>query len=429
MRKSMYMLSVLGVSAALITGCGSGDKSSGAGSGGGTSSSGDAALSPDAAKGATGNVTLCLPKDVSGAFTKTIAAFNEQSEVKAKLQELPESADEQRNQLIQRSQAKSPDCDVMGIDVIWTAEFASQGWIKDLSKVVAQRKAEFIPSTVETGHYQGKYWALPHNSNAALLYYRTDQVKKAPTTWEDVYKLAAAKHGIVYQGAPYEGLTCDFLELLFSAGGSVLSPDGKAAAIDSEQTRQVLDFMVKGLKDGAAPKQVTTYMEEPSRQEFESGRVTFMRNWPYAYALGNKANKIKGKFDITTLPGYGGKPGAGILGGTNLAISSYSKNPGGALAVVNFFTGKVGQTLIGEGATPPATIAAYDVPSVRKALGLPDAIKAAVSQAKPRPVSPVYPQISQAIYKNVNRALSGQVSTDAAVKSMNSEIDKALASF
>src|SRR3954471_14142887 len=189
MRRSMYMLSLLGVSAALITGCGSDDKSSGSSSGGGKSSSSSAALSPDAANGATGNVTLCLPKDVSGAFTKTVAAFNKQSDVKAKLQELPESADEQRNQLIQRSQAKSSDCDVMGIDVIWTAEFASQGWIKDLSKVVAQRKAEFIPSTVETGHYQGKYWALPHNSNAALLYYRTDQVKTAPSTWEDVYKL------------------------------------------------------------------------------------------------------------------------------------------------------------------------------------------------------------------------------------------------
>jgi multiple sugar transport system substrate-binding protein len=154
-----------------------------------------------------------------------------------------------------------------------------------------------------------------------------------------------------------------------------------------------------------------------------------MRNWPYAYALGNKASKIKGKFAITTLPGFAGNPGVGVLGGTNLAISAYSKNPGGALALMNFFTGEVGQRLIGEGATPPATIAAYDVESVRKAIGLPDEIRDAVGKAMPRPVSPVYPQISQAIYKNVNRALAGELATDEAVETMHGDIEKALATF
>ena len=355
-------------------------------------------------------------------------AFNEESEVEADLLELSESADEQRNQLITRAQAKSPECDVMGLDVIWTAEFANQGWAMDLSQVVEQRQAEFIASTLETARYDDKYWALPHNSNAALLYYRTDAVEDAPTTWEDTYQLAAEHDGIVYQGAPYEGLTCDFLELLYSAGGQVLTEDASASAIDSDATRQALDFMVKGVEDGTAANGVTTYMEEESRRLFESGRATFMRNWPYAYALGNES-KIKGKFDITTLPGFAGNPGVGVLGGTNLAISAYSENPGGALAVLNFFTGEVGQRFIGEGATPPATSAAYDVPSVRKAIGLPDEIRDAVGKAKPRPVSPVYPQISQAIYTNVNEALSGKISTEDAVTAMHSDIEKALATF
>jgi multiple sugar transport system substrate-binding protein len=386
------------------------------------------AVDPAAAKNAKGSVTMCVPKDVSGAFHATAKSLNAQGGVQAKLLELPESADEQRNQLVQRSEAKSPECDVMGIDVIWTAEFANQGWLKDVSPVIAQRRSEFIASTLETLHYGGKYWGFPYNSNAAVLYYRSDEVAKAPTTWEDVYRLAAQKNGITYQGASYEGLTCDFLELLYSAGGKVLSDDGKSPAIDSPQTRKVLDFMVNGIKDGAASRAVVAQMEEESRRAFEQSRATFMRNWPYAYALGNKS-KIKGKFKITTLPGFGGNPGSGVLGGTNLAISAYSKNPGGALAVINYFTSGVGQRLIGEGATPPATTAAYKEPSVRKAIGLPDEIEHAVSQAKPRPVSPVYPQISQALYQNVNKALSGQLSTDAAVKNMSSQIQKALQTF
>jgi multiple sugar transport system substrate-binding protein len=428
MRSLGYALTVLGIGAALIAGCGGDDGDDGGAAAKGKQSA-TAPISPDAADSATGKVTVCLPKDVSGAFHKTIEAFNQESEVQAALLELPESADQQRNQLITRAQSKSAECDVIGIDVIWTAEFANEGWVKDLSQVVEQRKAEFIASTLETGKYDGKYWALPHNSNAALLYYRTDAVKDAPATWEDTYKLAAEHDGLVYQGAAYEGLTCDFLELLYSAGGQVVSEDGKASAIDADSTRQVLDFMVAGVKDGTAPKGVTTFMEEQSRRLFESGRVTFMRNWPYAYALGNKAPKIKGKFAITTLPGFAGNPGVGVLGGTNLAISAYSKNPGGALALMNFFTGDVGQRLIGEGATPPATIAAYDVKSVRKAIGLPDEIRDAVGKAMPRPVSPVYPQISQAIYKSVNKALAGELSTDDAVASMHSDIEKALATF
>ena len=427
MRKLGYALTVLGIGAVLVAGCGD-DSDDGGDGGGGAEQSASAAISPDAADSATGSVTLCLPKDVSGAFHKTIEAFNEESEVEAELLELSESADEQRNQLITRAQAKSPECDVMGLDVIWTAEFANQGWAMDLSQVVEQRQSEFIASTLETARYDDKYWALPHNSNAALLYYRTDAVEDAPTTWEDTYQLAAEHDGIVYQGAPYEGLTCDFLELLYSAGGQVLTDDAGASAIDSDATRQALEFMVKGVEDGTASNGVTTFMEEESRRLFESGRATFMRNWPYAYALGNES-KIKGKFAITTLPGFAGNPGAGVLGGTNLAISAYSENPGGALAVLNFFTGEVGQRFIGEGATPPATSAAYDVPSVRKAIGLPDEIRDAVGKAKPRPVSPVYPQISQAIYTNVNEALSGKISTEDAVTAMHSDIEKALATF
>src|SRR3954466_5897310 len=195
---------------AALAGCGGGgdDAGGGAASKPSATASGNA-IAPAAANGAKGSVTMCLPKDVSGAFHKTIDAYNKsQTAVKATLLELSESADEQRNQLIQRLQAKSPECDVMGIDVIWTAEFANQKWVKDLTPVIAQRRSEFIPSTVETAHYQGKYWAAPYNSNAALLYYRNDQVAQAPTSWEAVYADAAKDNGIVYQGAAYEGLTC-----------------------------------------------------------------------------------------------------------------------------------------------------------------------------------------------------------------------------
>ena len=119
--------------------------------------------------------------------------------------------------------------------------------------------------------------------------------------------MAGENDGIVYQGAPYEGLTCDFLELAFAAGGQVLNEDGTEAVIDSPENVKALQFMVDGVKDGIAAKGVTTYMEEESRRYFESGKATFMRNWPYAYALGEKAAGGQGQVRRDAVPGVRGR--------------------------------------------------------------------------------------------------------------------------
>ena len=187
--------------------------------------------------------------------------------------------------------------------------------------------------------------------------------------------------------------------------------------------------MVNGIKDGAAPKAVVTAMEEQSRRTFENGNATFMRNWPYAYATGQKS-KIKGKFEITTLPGFAGQPRCGRARRhepRDLRVHGQPRRRARRRELLHVATSASGSSARARRRPPP--MAAYDVESVRKAIGLPDEIKAAVAQAQPRPVSPVYPQISQAIYENVNKALSGQVSTDDAVKNMNSQIEKALATF
>jgi multiple sugar transport system substrate-binding protein len=270
---------------------------------------------------------------------------------------------------------------------------------------------------------------VPYHTNAGFLYYRTDQVDQPPETWEDVYEQAGQNDGIVYQGANYEGLTVNFLELLYSGGGSVLSEDGQEVTIDSPEGEAALQFMADGVQDGAAPKAVTTYMEEESRRAFESGNATFMRNWPYAYSLG-KESKIADDFDVGTFPGFEGGEPAGVLGGINLAISAYSKNPEGAAAFIDFATGEEVQVAnFLESASPPATAAAYDDPAVQKKYAFASDLKAAVEQGQSRPVSPVYSQISEAIYSNVYDALQGRAEPQAALKTMSDDIQKAIETF
>jgi multiple sugar transport system substrate-binding protein len=415
---------------ALAAGCGD-DESDGGGGQTEGSVEGAKVIDPASMEGAKGEVTACGGKDTTGSKKAGVKEFNAQNpEITVKLLEFPESADEQRNQFVQRQEAKSSECDVFYSDVIWTAEFAIQNWLYEMTPYVEQRRDEFIESTFETATYDGKVWGVPHKTNAGFLYYRTDQVDAVPKTWQEVYEQAAQTNGIAYQGAAYEGLTVDFLELAFAAGGKVLSDDGKTAEIDSPENLEALQFMVDGIENGAAPKAVTTYMEEPARRAFEAGRVTFLRNWPYVYATANRAPATKGKFEVAPFPAFEGGGKAGILGGFNLVISTYSKNPGAALAFIDYMTHDERQAEdIVEYSDASPLKSVYDDPAVQKAQPFSAELKSAIEQSKSRPVSPVYPQISQAIYKNVNAALAGQASPEDAMKQAQADIEKALATF
>jgi multiple sugar transport system substrate-binding protein len=438
-KRLMVFLSVALTCGGLVAACGSsssGGSSSGTGgttSGGSTgSTTGAKVIDVKSMNGAKGTVTYCQGKDTSGNAVQAVKNFNAQNNgVTVKLLEFSTSADEQRTQFIQRQQAKSGECDIFSSDVIWTAEFASQKWLYDMTPYVDSRKADIIPATLQTATYNGKIWGMPQSTDAAFLYYRSDQIKTPPATWQAVYQEAKANKGIVYQGAPYEGLTCDFLELGFAAGGKVLSDDGKKSAFNSPENVKAVQFMVDGVKNGIAANGVTTYMEEESRRYWESGKATFMRNWPYAYSLGEKkGTSVAGKFKVMPFPSFEGGGKAGILGGHNNVISVYSKNPGGALKFVDYFTGKDWQTeTFDKYSLAPTLAAVYDDPAIQKKYPFASELKAAVSQAKARPVSPVYPQISQAIYTNVNAALSGRVDAATAVKTADQQITKALATF
>jgi multiple sugar transport system substrate-binding protein len=427
----MAKLMVALLAALAVAGCG--DTESG---GGGSADKGATAGAKKApaladAKDAKGEVTMCAGKDTSGALTDAIKRFNAAHPgLTVKKFELAADATEVRNQFIQRAQAKSPECDVLQGDIIWTAEFAQQNWIMDLSDYMADRKSEFIPSTLAPYDYDGKLWGVPQVTGAGLLYRRTDQVSDVPASWQQLYAEGAKHDGMAMQGAPYEGLTCNFIELSSAAGGKILSDDGKEAELDSPENLKALQLMVDARKDGGLVKATTTYMEEPARLAFESGKATFMRNWSYAYALAKKAKKVKDVVAVSPLPPFEGGGKGGVLGGNGPVITSFTDNPKGALLWLDYWSSKeVIDHDAAKYSLPPTLLSSYDEPEVKKALPYSSELLNAVKEAVPRPVSPVYPQISEAVYKNVNEALTGQQSTEDALKKGNEQIDKALASF
>lgn len=406
----------------LISGCGGGAAPQGA----------EQAAAADPASGANagGSVNICGVKDASGIYKGTAAAFTKANgKVTAKYTEIGATTDEARTQIVQRLEGKSTECDIFLTDVIWTSEFASQGWLLDQTKLVEANKDRLIPSTVETTKYQDKYWASPFFTNAGLVYYQKDKVAK-PETWQQLYAEAAKApgNGYVYQGKQYEGLTVNFLEMLYSAGGEVLDDKGEVA-IDSTETREVLDFMSNGLKNGSADRAVLTYNEDPARLAYESGNFGYQRNWPHVYRLLN-ATSLAGSFGVAPLPAWEGGKASGVLGGWNLAISAHATNQSGAVAFIDFATTPEWQKHVAmDYSQAPVNEAAYSDAAVLQKMPFATELLASVKGAKPRPISPVYPQISQAIYKNVYAVLSGTASAEDAVKKMAEEITTAKASF
>jgi multiple sugar transport system substrate-binding protein len=174
-----------------------------------------------------------------------------------------------------------------------------------------------------------------------------------------------------------------------------------------------------------------TMMEEESQRPFVAGRATYMRNWPYVFAIGQQeGSKIRNKFEVVPFPPFEGGETAGILGGLNLVVSAFAENPGGALAFIDFVTNEESMNrAASKFALPPALASSYDDPQVQKALPFAAELRQAVEQAQPRPVTPVYTQVSQAIYENVNAALSGQAEPKEALENAQRDLEQALATF
>ena len=169
----------------------------------------------------------------SGAFQEAADNCTKQANGRYKVEivDLPTNADQQRELVVRRLAAKDPDIDIIGMDVIWTAEFAEAEWIKEVTGA-NRTKAErgVLPGPLETAKYKGRLWTVPFTSNTQLLWYRKDLVKQVPTTWDEMIDQAERlKTTIQVQAARYEGLVVWFNSLVASAGGEIVDAAGKPA--------------------------------------------------------------------------------------------------------------------------------------------------------------------------------------------------------
>jgi multiple sugar transport system substrate-binding protein len=388
--------------------------------------------------GGTVNLVWQSENDSSNTYQTLVNNFNnsvgKQKGIHVIWHNGPASTDDLNTLYTNTLRARSGAIDIMSIDVIYPAEFASNQWSKPItdSQWPASQRAQYLPGPVQSCTYQGQIVAAPFRTDVGLLYYRTDLTQTPPTTFDELTSMAQqlgpqAKYGYVWQGAQYEGVVCDFVEVLYGYGGSILDPNNpKKVTVNSPEAQAALTEMVNWVGT-ISPSAVTTYEEPQSLAVWEQGNSVFMRNWPYAYSLSNDPtqSKIPHKFDITTIPhGPGQSTGHSCIGGWNLAINAYSQHPDEAWEFVSYLLSPAAQKLAAINGSYTVTLqSVYSDPEVAQKQPLFTKLANQLKNGKPRPVSPVYVDLSNAIQQNLYAALKKQVTPAAALSTMASALN------
>lgn len=322
---------------------------------------------------------------------------------------LPASADQQREQLVRRLAAGDRDIDIIGMDVIWTAEFAEAGWILPWPEEVARTaKQGRLGSTVRSAVYQGMLWAVPFTSNTQLLWYRTDRVTKVPDSWDEMLNTAEAlgKNGTIQvQGERYEGLTVFFVSLLASAGGSVLDEASRAVSLEARPTQQALEIMQRLARSSATDSMLSTSREDEARLAFETGGSSFMVNYTFVWPSAHRnAPEVADNMGWARWPSVrDGQPSRVTIGGINLGVGAHSRYPQLAFQAALCLAAESNQRLAAaKGGLPPTIEALYDDHRVREVFPFADLLRETLKDAVQRPQSPLYNDISLAISRTLH---------------------------
>ena len=389
--------------------------------------------------GQTTNIVWQSEQDATNTYKDLTEAFNQsigtEKGIHVTWQNGPINTNDMLTKYNNMFRARDASIDIVSVDIVYPAQFASNQWIVPISdKWAESERAKYLQGPVLGCTFDGKVWAAPYRTDIGLLYYRKDLVTTPAATFDELSSTAKGvspskiKYGYVWQGSQYEGLVCNFCEVLHGYGGEVLDPsDAKKVTVNSPEAIAALTTMVSWV-GGISPDAVTTYNEDPTRLVFQNGDSAYMRNWPYAYQLGQDTgqSKIVDKFDVASIPyGGSGKEGHSAIGGWNLAINAFTPRSDQAWEFINYMMQPAAQKAGALGASWTTTLKTiYDDSEVISKQPLFGKIKPMLETALPRPVSPKYPEVSDVIQRNIFKALKKEVSPADALKTLSDELQK-----
>jgi multiple sugar transport system substrate-binding protein len=352
------------------------------------------------------NINVWVFNEPSGSFKDAAKRCSDASggSYKISLNALSNQADAQRQSLVRRLAAKDSSIDIAGLDVVWTAEFAAAGWIKQWPTDLAnQVKQGTLPGPLSTATYNGKLYAAPANSNTQLLWYRKDKVSSPPKTWSELIDQATKlKTHIEIQGAQYEGVVVWFNSLVQSAGGTIVK--GTQVTL-GQPGQQAAAIMSKLAHSPAADPSLASQHEDENRLAFEAGTSYFEINYPFVYPSA-KADVPKIFKNMAWAPYPANDsvhPARAPIGGINWGVGGYTKHPRQAFEAAACMRNEENEKEAAiKGGLPPTLESLYSDPGLIKAYPFAALIRKQLATAAVRPVTPAYADVSLAIAKAVS---------------------------
>ncbi|SBS75212.1 Trehalose-binding lipoprotein LpqY [uncultured Mycobacterium sp.] len=427
-------------------------------------------------------VSFYTPASETATFTAVARRCNDELGGRFRIEQrsLPKAADDQRLQLARRLTGNDRTLDLMALDVVWTAEFAEAGWALPLSddpagQAEADATDNTLPGPLETAKWQDKLFAAPVTTNTQLLWYRADLVAAPPDTWDGMVAQASRLHAegkpswIAVQAKQYEGLVVWFNTLLESAGGQVLSEDGKHVTLtDTPEHRAATVKALQIIKavataPGADPS-VTQTDEGTARLALEQGKAALEVNWPFVFAsmlenavkggvpflplndkpeLAGSINEAgtfsptddqftvafdasKEVFGFAPYPGViPGQPTRVTLGGLNIAVAKTTRHPAEAFEAVRCIRNLENQKYTSiEGGLPAVRTSLYSDPEFQKKYPQYAIIRDQLTTAAVRPATPNYQAVSTRI--SATLAPITQIDPEKTADELTVQVQKAI---
>jgi len=397
----------------------------------------------------SGTLTLAIggAPDEIAYWERLISRFELDNDIEVNILRQPTDTDQRRQGLLIALKSGQADPDVFLMDVAWLAQFAASNWLEALDSMLESgsvSEAAFFERILNRAdRYRNQLVAFPVYVDGGVLYYRTDLLaahgfKSPPETWAELVETSRAIqekerknnpyfYGYLWQGAQYEGLVCNFLEVAASGGGGIIEKENRILVASPENIRAaklMKDFIHK--YEISPPSTYTEMKEEETRLFFQRGQALFERNWPYAWLLHQQEESaVKGVVGIATLPHFEGGRSVSTLGGWHIGLSRFSDRKDDARTLIKFILSYETQKALALnlGWTPGRRDVYRDSLVLASLPHLAD-LAEAFENALPRPNFPYYTQISEILQRHLNAILSGESEAERALGAAEREINE-----
>ena len=372
-------------------------------------------------------VSILMPSSFTDASAELVKTFNREHRGRIHLNLIrgPLNTESISDLAISSLLLGDAPFDALLMDVTWLPKYAAAGWLEPLDPWFDQADQEQLVEGARLGNdYDGHLYRWPLVADVGLLYWRTDLMKEPPKTPDELVSVAgqlvqtnAVANGFVWQGRQYEGLSCDFLEVLQGFGGEWMDTTTNTMQLDTPEATGAAAWLNDLINEGISPYAVTNYAESESLQAFKSGDAALMRNWPYAWAeLQKDDSNVKGNVGISLMVAQPGERPGATLGSWGLSLMRQSPHQEAAVEAIRYLTNEASQRtrFLNNGYSPTQANLFSDPEMLKSSPVLPE-LQVALNHAVVRPPTPLYAQLSDVVQRELNGLFTETGSADEAM--------------